>query len=150
MFINFKNIVVIFSAFTWLSCSNRQAEVFRNTLGCYKLDLMRTELGPYAKDSNNYKNLKLVFKSDSTFNMNMQVPFILDSVGKWYPSEGGLDNWSWLTYSGRGGIPSPNNGNQFTEVFKDGADSILYFNGFSYKKGFKGIQEIFFKKVQCF
>jgi hypothetical protein len=59
----------------WNAQMGRQ-QSFQEQLGTYQLDLKKTNLGIYKKDSNIYKNLIIVFKADSTFVMNMKVPFM--------------------------------------------------------------------------
>lgn len=55
---------------------------FHKQLGTYALDMKKTVLGIYNKNFALYKNLRITFLKDSTFIMNMQVPFVYDSVGR--------------------------------------------------------------------
>ncbi len=67
----------------FVSCYNGQdgREIdFKNILCTYVLDIHKTTLGEYSKDSDLYENLRITFNADSTFNMNMKVPFIYDSL----------------------------------------------------------------------
>ena len=64
---------------------------FKEQIGTYILDTRSTDLGPYLKDSLIYKKLRITFKPDSTFVLNMDVPFMKDSFGIWEATEGDPD-----------------------------------------------------------
>jgi hypothetical protein len=119
---------------------------FQEQLGTYVLDINKTNLGEYRKDSDIYKKLYITFKSDSTFSMTMKVPFIYDSVGIWNAAGGGLEDWNWLWYKSWGYSDyKKNKGDQFTSPWTK--DSIFYLNSTTPQKGFVFIQEIYFKKI---
>src|SRR3954471_15285121 len=82
------------------ACANNvsQKRVFNKQLGTYKLDVSRTSLGVYAIDADKYKQLSITFHSDSTFTMNMKVPFMHDSIGTWVAGEGGAYDYNQLYY----------------------------------------------------
>lgn len=79
----------------WNSQTGR-IENFQEQLGTYELDIQKTNLGSYKKDSNIYKKLRITFKRDSTFIMNMKVPFMYDSIGIW--EAGNMKEWNWLEF----------------------------------------------------
>ncbi|HET9824145.1 MAG TPA: hypothetical protein VFP87_02360 [Chitinophagaceae bacterium] len=123
------------------SCYDTQAgrkKAFQEQLGTYVLDVHRTALGGYSKDSDAYKKLQITFKADSTFTMNMRVPFIFDSVGTW--KAGNLEEWNYLYYKNNSKINT-----QFTRPEYD--DSTFLLNSTTPQTGAEPIQEIYFRKI---
>jgi hypothetical protein len=112
-------------------------------LGTYELDLHKTNLGNYKKDSINYKRLQIIFKSDSTFIMNMKVPFMYDSVGTW--EAGNMQEWNYLYYASFK-YSKAGTGEQFTRP--EYADSSFLLNSSTLQKGSQSIGEIYFKKIK--
>jgi hypothetical protein len=51
-------------------------------IGLYQIDLKKTNLSVYTKDSAIYKNLQITFKGDGYFYINMSAPFLYDIEGK--------------------------------------------------------------------
>ena|SRR5436190_1102733 len=134
--------------YLWLSYNNRKAEKenFQKQIGTYILDVDKTFLGTYKKDSALYRNLLITFKEDSTFIMNMKVPFIYDSSGKWIAGGGYPEDWNRLFYKNWNYSKYDKNaGNQFTQPWTD--DSIFYINGATPENDAEFIQEIYFKKI---
>ncbi|MDP4131035.1 MAG: hypothetical protein Q8939_12810 [Bacteroidota bacterium] len=120
---------------------------FQDQLGTYILDTRKTVLGGYSKDSDVYKNLRIVFRADSTFSMNMKVPFIYDSVGRW--NAGNMKEWNYLWFKKWGYKDyKEGKGNQFTRPYI--ADSNVYFliNGTTPQDSAAYIQEIYFRKIK--
>jgi hypothetical protein len=135
----------------FLECNsnNRKAQQlnFKKQLGTYVLDVKRTNLGSYKKDSVRYKKLQITFADDSTFVMNMKAPFLYDSIGRWIAGGGGLEDWNRLFYkSWHYSDYDKNSGNQFTQPWTK--DSIFYINGATPQSGEEFIQEIYFRKLQ--
>ena len=112
-------------------------KAFNELLGTYTMDL--SHMGFSMADRGRYKNLQITFKNDSTFHLNMNVPFIYDSTGNWLPAKGGLEDWNWLFYK-----KNPNISTQFTGVWTK--DSIFYLNSVTPQKGEQSINVIYFKK----
>lgn len=127
-----------------ISCNSgdgiAQKRNFEKQLGTYSLDLDKTNFGNFYPDYQLYKKLQITFFRDSTFRLNMKVPFIFDSTGKWIPAGGGLEDWNWLFYKSNENIST-----QFTEPWT--IDSIFYMNSTTPQKGEKNIKEIYFKKI---
>lgn len=125
---------------------NRQAqnEHFHKQIGVYKLDVHKTDLGSYKKDSSIYKELILTFKEDATFSFNMKVPFIYDSIGNWVASGSSLDEWNNLYYKSWDYAKSKL-GEQFTQCCD--VDTTFYINSATPQRGEENIQEIYFKKL---
>ena len=100
--------------------------------------------GYIYKDSMDcYKDLSLEFKSDGTFKMNMEVPFILGSTGTW--KVGGMNRWNTIRYDTLGLE------GQISQPYLDGNDTVLYFNSVTPKKSepyLNGVNVVYFKKVQ--
>lgn len=145
-----KIVLLILSLFI-ISCSKQKARLknFNSTVGLYNIDLKRTNLGEYSKDSLLYKNLKVEFFKDSTFKFNMSVPFIFEDSGKWLSDGGDFESWNWLSYKSwlKKEVLTIGKGNQFTVLYNDKNDSIFYFNGATPKNNKSFIQEIYFIKV---
>lgn len=128
----------------YISCyDGKEGETrnFKAQLGTYILDIAKTALGNYSKDSDIYKNLHITFKKDSTFSMNMKVPFIYDSIGTWKPAGEGVETWNYLFYKSNKNICT-----QFTQPWTD--DSIFYMNSTTPQKDAAFIREIYFKKIK--
>lgn len=153
----FKMFGIILSAmlfvfliiYFWINMVDKKAETnnFNKQIGVYFLDIYKTDLGFYSRDTGIYKNLQIEFKSDGTFYMNMKVPFLFDSIGKWNASGNGLEDWNWLYYkSWDYSLYKKNTGNQFTSPWT--LDSSFYINGATPQKGQKGIQMIYFTKIK--
>lgn len=137
--------------FALLSCSNQPIaqKYFDRQIGSYKLDLKRTDLGSYKKDSVKYKNLQITFYKDSTFVLSQAVPFIFEETGRWVADGGDIDSWNWLSYKSwlKKNEEILNKGNQFTHVYKNQTDSIFCINAATPKEGQDFIQEIYFYKL---
>lgn len=137
--------LVVLSWRSYVNDQNRKDLNFRKQLGTYSIDLQKTALGDYTKDSSLIKNLSVRFNSDSTFQFNMEVPFIYDTAGWWTAAGSGVEEWNWLYYKRWGGRNKDNqNGDQFTPVFTE--DSIFYMNSTTPKEGQPNIQKIYFRK----
>jgi hypothetical protein len=141
---------ISFVIMVFVSCYNGQEgrEInFQNQLGTYILDIHKTVLGSYSKDSAVYKNLRITFKADSTFSMNMKVPFICDSIGRW--NAGNMKEWNYIWYKQWGYKDYEiGKGNQFTRPYA--IDSNVYFliNATTPQDGAAFIQEIYFRKIK--
>lgn len=146
-----KTISMIITLFLFVSCGYNEAKkkVFKQQVGCYVLDINRTDLGEYRRDSLIYKKLKITFYKDSTFVINMAVPFLFEENGKWVADAGNPESWNWLSYSSwlKTKEVSVNSGDQFTGIYKSGNDSIFYINSATPKKNRGFIQEIYLKKI---
>lgn len=146
-----RNIFLLITCLLVLSCSKNKARIknFNNTVGVYNLDLKRTKLGVYEKDSLSLKELQITFYRDSTFKLNMAVPFIFEESGKWISDGGDFESWNWLSYKTwlKEEPIRIGKGNQFTLIYNDKNDSIFYINGATPKHNMSFIQEIYFKKV---
>lgn len=85
-----KNLYIVVVCWVFInSCyylGNKETSsmVFNEFIGTFSLDLDQTSLGGYP--SKQYENLEITFNNDSTFNLNMNVPFLYDSAGKWLPT----------------------------------------------------------------
>jgi len=125
---------------------NAKLAIFQNQLGKYVLDINRTLLRSYLKDSSKYQNLFITFKSDSTFIMNMKVPFMHDSIGTWIAGDGSSYEYNQLYYKNLS-YAKEGTGEQFYPVFLQGKDSLFMLNSSTPQEGFEFIQEIYFKKI---
>ena len=144
-------IVIFLFARNSIVRSESRRETFKELLGTYKLDLTKTKLGDYSKDSNIYKNLSRTFLPDSTFTMNMQVPFMYDSLGRW--RAGDISEWCWLFFKKFGydnKMYSETNpsGSQFTRPFDEKLDTFFLINAATPRDNEKTISDLYFKKVK--
>lgn len=139
-FVAFTIFVICWAAYYYYRHEEAKVENFRNMIGRYKIDTSQTMLGTYLKDIKYYQGLEIVFKADSTFEMNMSVPFIYDSVGTWEAGGGSLDEWNELYYRNTE-IPT-----QFTDPWTN--DSIFYMNSVTPKKNEIPVSVIYFKKIK--
>ena len=122
---------------------------FKAQLGTYILDIRKTALGPYSKDSNTYKNLTITFNADSSFIMNMKVPFLYDSVGSW--TAGNMKEWNWLRFkSFHYGNLNEHSGSQFSRPYLKDSTVFFLINGATPQEGADFIQEMYFKKLKKF
>ena len=142
-----KAIVFCIFSFFWMSCTNtvRKNEVFTRQIGTYILDIHRTELGEYKKDSSVYKNLKIIFRENSTFLMNVNAPFFADSLGTWIASDGLAYSYNQLFFKNKEYKNSE--GTQFFPPYSNGSDTIFLINGASPSKNKTSIQKIYFRKI---
>ena len=86
------------------------------------------------------------FNEDSTFYMNMLVPFICDSIGRW--SAGNMKEWNYLWYENWGYKSyDANGGNQFTQPYMKDSNFYFLINGATPHDNAPFIQEIYFKKI---
>jgi len=143
----FRFLIIFFVAsigiwylYTVMDKKDRQQR-FRKQVGTYRLDINKTPLGGYAKDSLLYQKLTLTFKADSTFYMNMAVPFLYDSIGRWITGGGGMDDWNSLYYERNERIPE-----QFEPCCV--ADSTFYINSVTPREGAEPVNKIYFKRIQ--
>ena len=143
-----QKIIVLLFLLQICACANNEGkkEIFNTQLGTYLLDIRRTSLGVYAMDSVKYKNLSIAFHSDSTFTMNMQVPFMYDSIGTWVAGEGSAYDFNQLyfknfNYNGKG------MGEQFYPPYRSNSDSVFLLNAPTPKRSFGFIKELYFIKI---
>jgi hypothetical protein len=107
-------------------------------IGEYYLDINRTKLGVYEKNKALLKNLKIQFKDDGTFYLNMDVPFLPDSLGKW--KSGGNNEFNIMSFQNFESFKA-----QYSECCN--SDSIFTIDVILPKKGKQALDIIYFKKV---
>ncbi len=75
-------------------------------------------------------DLSITFNADSTFKMNMKVPFMYDSIGTWKARN--MNEWNWLIFkSFKYDFSNENSGSQFTRPYDEKFGHFL-FNKFCY------------------
>ena len=137
-----KEFFFALTLITLLSCLNSYNERkkrFDNQIGTYQIDLNQSNLGAYISDSLFYSNLQITFFEDSTYMLNMDVPFILDSSGTWSVGTDQLYQWNYLMSEKIGGS------DQFYQCCDE--DSTFVINSVTPKKGFNPVLKIYFKKI---
>ncbi len=115
-----------------------------NQIGVYKLDINKTKLGGYLKDSNYYKKLQIEFKKDMTFEMTFNVPFVFDSSGTWLAATDEPEDWSRIYYNKK--IGNNEIYDQFSSCRR--GDSIFYISGTAPKVGEEAVPIVYFKKIK--
>ncbi|HVM86675.1 MAG TPA: hypothetical protein VMT76_00710 [Puia sp.] len=144
--------LIVFVFIYFVGCSfganTGRKETFKELLGSYVLDLDQTKLGAdYIKDSVTYKKLVITFFPDSTFRMNMRVPFMYDSIGRW--RAGNVNEWCWLLFdSFKYDDKNENSGSQFTRPYKEKSDTFFLINAATPRDNNKTVSDIYFKKIK--
>jgi len=98
----------------------------KELVGTYRLDLTKTKLNNnYSRDSNIYKDLTITFSQDSTFQMNIDVPFFYNRTGKW--KSGNVNEWCWMLFdSFKYDHKNENSGSQFTRPYEEKLDTFFF------------------------
>ena len=137
-------IVLIICVTSYIQCERINMRLIEENrvelIGSYLIDLDKTDLGLYSKNITTYKNLKFFLNGDSTFRLNMDVPFIYDSSGTWLPAGSGLEDWNHLYFQKNKSFDT-----QFSSFWS--ADSIIYLNSTTAKERRHNIGRIYFKKI---
>lgn len=130
-----------------IGCADRNSEnaIFNAQLGIYVLDMHKTQLGDYLKDSSLYKRLHISFRKDSTFTMNMKVPFIYDSIGDWEAGDGSAYSYNQLFYKSFI-YPKNATGDHFYPPYIENSDTIFLLYTPTPQDGAESIKQIYFKK----
>lgn len=109
-------------------------------IGTYVIDINRTELGIYLKDSALYKDLTISFKGDFSFIMNKKVPFIFDSIGTWTSKGTDVEDWYWMVYK------NSKIDTQWSGCCFDG--NFILLNSVTPQVGKKSVSQIYFQKLK--
>ena len=136
-------IAVGYFAFWYIGNWYYLNEKERSLIGAYQLDLNRTDMGIYKDSMDCFKDLKLEFKSDGTFKMNMEVPFILSSTGTW--KVGGMNRWNTIRYD------TACLEDQISQPYLNENDTVFYINSVTPKKRERyrnGVNVVYFKKIK--
>lgn len=146
-----KSITICFLLIYSSSCKESANEhdrklMFQLHLGTYVLDTTRTNLESYKGDIKSYADLQITFDKDSTFFMNMSVPFMNDSSGHWVTGDGSPYEFNKLYFNNFNGSKDIH-GEQFYPPYLDGNDSIFLINSCTPKIGKQAISLIYFKKI---
>lgn len=135
------SIILLIIIFYKLDIDKAKRNNFEEQIGIFIIDTNNTTWGKYDKKS--YDNLSIIFNADSTFHLNMSVPFIFDSCGRWEAGGGDIDTWGTLYF--RNMKYENQTGEQFSQItFSE--DSSFYINSCTPKNGKDFIQEIHFIK----
>ena len=140
-----STLIMISILFFGCASETRKKETFARQVGTYVFDLSITELGKYTKDSNAYKNLIINFNEDSTFTMNMRVPFFADSLGTWIAGNGLAYSYNQLFFQNK--EYKNLEGTQFFPPYLNRGDTIFLIIGASPTKNKTSIQKIYFRKL---
>lgn len=114
---------------------------FINLIGYYEIDTSRTIFLEYKNKISKYENLTIKLNRDSTFQFNMPVPFIYDTVGRWYSSGNNIDEMNSLIFNRNKKIIT-----QFTQIYFDKGDSVFHLNSNTPREGQSSVNEVYFKK----
>jgi hypothetical protein len=80
-----SNSIVLF-VFFLCSCDSGNNSLKKGAspyIGIYKIDLRKSIVGVYEKDTLSFKNLTLTIKPDKTFSFSIDMPFIRSQRGIW-------------------------------------------------------------------
>jgi hypothetical protein len=149
---NIASLILVVSIpifFVGCGANAGREQTFKELLGSYVLDLNKTKLeGNYITDSATYKKLTITFFPDSTFRMNMKVPFMYDSIGRW--KAGNVNEWCWLLFDSiKYDDRNENTGSQFTRPYKEKSDTFFLINAATPMDDEKTIPDIYFKKIKA-
>jgi hypothetical protein len=136
-------IAIGYFAFWYIGNWHYLKEKERSLIGTYQLDLNRTDMGIYKDSMDCFKDLKVEFRSDGTFKMNMEVPFILSSTGTW--KVGGMNRWNTIRYD-TAGLED-----QISQPYLNENDTVFYINSVTPKKSERyrnGVNVVYFKKIK--
>ena len=86
----------------------------KNSIGTYQLNITKSILKGYSKDSLTFSTLKLFVNQDMTFSFSKAVDFIYDSCGTWEYEEDGIYSYNRIIYKHNDKI-----NDQFGEPFKN-------------------------------
>ncbi len=136
-------IAIGYFAFWYIGNWHYLKEKERSLIGTYQLDLNRTDMGIYKDSMDCFKDLKVEFRSDGTFKMNMEVPFILSSTGTW--KVGGMNRWNTIRYD-TAGLED-----QISQPYLNENDTVFYINSVTPQKSERyrnGVNVVYFKKIK--
>lgn len=96
-------LYIVVTCFLFSSCgmTKREAkkECYIGQVGIYEFDVKRTVMGgELSKDSIRLSKLTITFNQDSTFQTNMAVSFLDDTVGSWDAGTCGFEDWGKITF----------------------------------------------------
>ena len=114
---------------------------FIHQLGIYQIDLKKTIIGGSNYDLRKYADLRIIFKKDSTFELNQDVPFFFQKKGQWLTGDADIESWNTLFFKNISGSEA-----QFSNTWS--IDSIFYIKYPKAKYGSNSIPELYFKKMQ--
>lgn len=145
-----NNLLLFLLVLLHYHCNNSEEgriKNFKAHVGEYMIDMSRTDLETYAKDSNIYRGLKIIFFEDSSFKLNMNVPFLHDSLGTWVA--GNMNEWNWMEFKSFSySTEEWSSGTQFTRLHDMNGDSIFLINAATPQDGENTISTIYFKKIK--
>ena len=123
----------------------RKKGTFELQLGTYILDVQRSKLDVVQKDLYDYRNLKIEFKSDSSFLMNKRLPIFEDSIGSWIAGNGLPDDYNRLFFKSKN--YKNDQGEHFYPPYLDGKDSVFLLVLTLVIKNESQVKDIYFKKI---
>ena len=116
---------------------------FKELVGVYVLDTLRTDLSNYRDQKIEFSTLTLSLFNDSTFILNFNVPFIYDSSGRWNAKGNSIEETNRMIFK-----RNPKIGVQFSKIYLDKKDSVLYLISTTPQQDAFPIQRIYFMKNQ--
>lgn len=140
--------LILFSLIQSCSFNNKKKQInFNNQIGIYSLDLERTDLKEYDTIREKLTQLKIEFFKDSTFKMNMKVPFMFDSTGKWEADDGEPYSYNEMRYREFGySYDSPSV--HFFQPYEDRGDTVFLIDATIPQKYNKSLEMVYFKKIK--
>lgn len=89
--------------------------------------------------------MRITFKDDSTFMMNMHAPFFADSLGKWIAGDGSPYDYNQLFYHNENYTKME--GEHFYAPYVEANDTIFLIVGALPMQNKTSIQKMYFRKL---
>jgi hypothetical protein len=142
-------IVIIGLATNYYNHDNEgKRKHFKELIGEYSLDLKKSKLKTYTKDSVLYKDLEIKLRGNSTFGFNKNTPFLFDTCGKWVAVGYEIEKLNEIIFENCSDYDRKTGkyGGHFTQVYStDSIFSIIYI---SPQPGKLPIGELYFKRIK--
>ena len=76
---------ILLFAFFFFGCDagSSSGKTVSTYIGVYQVDLDKSIVGEYIKDSSNFENFTLTISPDESFSFSMDLPFIRKQKGNW-------------------------------------------------------------------
>ena len=80
-----SKIIIIYLAFFLSNCNSFDSpkKIVSTYIGVYQVDLNKSVISGYQKDTMNFRNLTLAINTDGSFTFSIDLPFIRNSKGRW-------------------------------------------------------------------
>ena len=135
--------IIICLAFFLSSCNsiNSSKKIASTYIGLYQVDLNKSTISDYQKDTMSFRDLTLAINADGSFSFSIDLPFIRKSKGKWkIKSIDGID-FLYLVY-GEGSYGMIEDEVNLT------VDKNIFITGTRPKIDKQSVEKLFFKRIE--